>query len=351
MTRERDDFRELKITLWYPGEKKGAHAPARYYPDYDRLSHIESTPVPWFPESIPTHAFERLPVLTTRTGFPVLFFSPGLGTNTDSYTALFTELASHGYVVAAVDHTYDNRGTVMPDGRVLYDDGMWSTALFSSKRERQRFTIERLNVMAADAIFALNQMEKLNRQQDGPFNAKLDLNRVGIFGHSVGGPVGALTCQKDRRFKAAINLDGMPTGQPFVTGAAERGPEQPFLFLTKRFPLTGEFLQRSGLTRAEYEKRDAARRRRAFLLQKLTPASYVASINYAQHISFSDFPLLMTDPPPTIRDRRRVLHVIRTCARAFFDKYLMDKNTALFDRPSADYPELVVDRYGERAQG
>jgi len=33
-------------------------------------------------------------------------------------TALAEDLASHGYVVAGIDHTYESHATAFPDGRV-----------------------------------------------------------------------------------------------------------------------------------------------------------------------------------------------------------------------------------------
>ena len=46
--------------------------------------------------------------------------------------------------------------------------------------------------------------------------AKLDLTRLGVAGHSMGGVAGAQFCVEDRRCKAALNLDGIPQYGPMI---------------------------------------------------------------------------------------------------------------------------------------
>jgi pimeloyl-ACP methyl ester carboxylesterase len=304
--------------------------------------------VPDFSPSISTHAFEQ-PQVSESGPFAVLVFSHGLGSNSDSYTSIFTDLASHGYVVAAIDHTFDNRGTVFPGGKLVTIDDRWSTALYASKIERERFTIARLEVMAEDADFVRRKLEELNQEPSGKFSGKLDLSKLGILGHSLGGAAVALACQKFNAFKACINMDGMPTGEPFLPDSNGNGPEQPFLFLAKRFPLKGALLARSGLTRSEFEALDASRRRRVYHLESAMPNGFVLSIDNAQHISFSDFPLLMSDPAPQYRNRYRVLQRVRIAIRSFFGKYLLNQKTPLFDGQAPADPELTLDRYVQRS--
>jgi dienelactone hydrolase len=342
------DHRRLKVTLWYPAQIKGGPAPAAYFPGFDRLRDVEATLVPDFSPSLRTHAFEQPPVFESGAPFPVLVFSHGLGANTDSYTAIFTDLASHGYVIAAIDHTFDNRGTLFPEGKLVTIDERWSIALHAAKDDREKFTVERLEVMAEDAEFVRRKLDEVNQHGSGMFSGKLDLSKLGIFGHSVGGAAAAVACRKFKAFKASANLDGMPTGAPFLSDSKGAGIQQPFLFLTKRFPLRGGLLARSGLNRSEFEELDAQRRRRVYHLDSGMTAGFALSIDNAQHISFSDFPLLMSDPTPSYRNRYSVLHLVRTCVRSFFDKYLLGQRVPLFDGSVAQYPGVTVDRYAQQ---
>ncbi len=65
--------------------------------------------------------------------FPVLLLSPGQATNAEFYASLAEDLASHGFVVVVVGHTYENVATSFPDGRLLgcascevpHDEAFW----------------------------------------------------------------------------------------------------------------------------------------------------------------------------------------------------------------------------------
>ncbi|NEC19255.1 hypothetical protein G3I50_13440, partial [Streptomyces parvus] len=66
-----------------------------------------------------SHAVPGAPVADGGGRFPVVVFSPGLGGVRTQNTAWAEELASRGYVVAAVDHPYDSAAVVLSDGRTL----------------------------------------------------------------------------------------------------------------------------------------------------------------------------------------------------------------------------------------
>jgi pimeloyl-ACP methyl ester carboxylesterase len=59
-----------------------------------------------------------------------------------------------------------------------------------------------------DATYALDHLPKTGAA--GRIASKLDLTRLGVAGHSMGGVAGAQFCVEDRRCKAALNLDGIP---------------------------------------------------------------------------------------------------------------------------------------------
>ena len=63
----------------------------------------------------------------------------------------------------------------------------------------------------ADTGFALDQLERLNASDpSGRFLGRLDMQRVGVFGHSLGGATALLFCHDDSRCKAGIDVDGLP---------------------------------------------------------------------------------------------------------------------------------------------
>jgi pimeloyl-ACP methyl ester carboxylesterase len=75
--------------------------------------------------------------------------------------------------------------------------------------------------------FALDQLEKLNASDPtGRFTARLDLNELGVFGHSLGGATALQFCHDDPRCKAGVDIDGAPLGSALTDGV-----KQQFLFL------------------------------------------------------------------------------------------------------------------------
>jgi dienelactone hydrolase len=345
LTTDPDAKRELMVTLWYPGKKENGLSPAIYFPNYRLIAGQSPTPLP---ASLKADAFEGAPLPGDVRRFPVVLFSHGLGENTSRYSAQLEELASHGYLVAAIDHTYDNQATVFPDGRVARWSNRWEWAFSSDGLNQQRFIQAQLRVMVGDVSFVVDQLQRLNDERSGMFRTKLDLGRLGFFGHSLGGAIAPLVCQTDSRFKVCLNQDGIPTGQVVILDPAKGKLERPFMFLASRDLVTEDTLQLMALTRTEYEEHERNRQRHAYhVLDTMPVESYVIFINDATHGSFTDNPTLAADSLPTYRKRARTLQVIRDYTRAFLDKYLAGKNPALVD--IAPYPEATISRYGIKA--
>src|SRR5258708_285043 len=136
--------------------------------------------------------------------WPVLLFAPGAGVNTAFYSTFTEDLASHGFVVFAVVPT----GwvvTVFPDGHKVPTSNKRSDDL-------DWITGTALPLWAEDLRFMLDQAERMDRDSNSIFSHKLDLSRVGAFGHSFGGAASILAGLRDPRIHVVLNLDGSPFG-------------------------------------------------------------------------------------------------------------------------------------------
>lgn len=71
---------------------------------------------------IKTYAIPNAKILTNSNEFPVVIFSHGYGCNRDSYATYIEELASYGYVIVGIDHTYDCAITIFPEGKAIFLD-------------------------------------------------------------------------------------------------------------------------------------------------------------------------------------------------------------------------------------
>ena len=155
---------------------------------------------------------------------------PRIGRLQRSYSALLEELASHGYVVAAIQHTYGTSAVGFPDQRLVRFGGKkWNAGDQDPLENRLRFYRSITDVWASDAVFVLDQLAQLEQGTPASvLKGRLDLTHVGIFGHSFGGIAAAQACERDDRFKACLNLDGMRAGLVYLPDDAGHGPRSLF---------------------------------------------------------------------------------------------------------------------------
>lgn len=151
-------------------------------------------------KNIKTYSIENAKLLERDKPFPVIIFSHGFENMRNYSTAHCENLASHGYVVVSVDHTGSCYATQFPEEEPIYSDYK------SPANEEDEITekLKRKDIWVGDIIFTLNMLEEINETS---FNNKLDLNRIGAFGHSMGGIAIIDTCRLDKRLKAIAPLD------------------------------------------------------------------------------------------------------------------------------------------------
>jgi dienelactone hydrolase len=215
--------RELLVRFWYPAPSDTTCNAADYTsPEvWNHFSQLLGMTLP----QVSTNSC--LDARISDGAHPVVVFSHGFtGTFTD-YTFLFEDLASRGYVVASVDHTYEATAVEFPDGRLV--KSVFGSHLTNYVRSDAQALAFAVSVRLDDLKFVLNELERLNAGHDSDFTAKLDLSRIALAGHSLGGLTAILGVENEPRFKAGIVLDGVlpdhpasPTKTPILTLAAGR---------------------------------------------------------------------------------------------------------------------------------
>ncbi|MGC2197693.1 MAG: alpha/beta fold hydrolase [Terriglobales bacterium] len=218
--------RELMVQVWYPADSTRGHPTESYVPNFGRLQKSLNQDWPGMP-AFKTHAALGAPLSLAKKRYPVLVFSHGMNSARFFYTALLEELASHGYIVAAIDHTYWGPGVALSRGRTVpYEDGMDALDRLTSDQIDQMMWAG-VSVMVADEVFVENKIAVLDGAPaiSNPFRNRLDLSRVGVVGHSMGGQAATRACLEYAVFKACACLDGLnpffylrpkPSRKPFV---------------------------------------------------------------------------------------------------------------------------------------
>ncbi len=349
--------RALMVYLWYPTPRDVAGEAEPYLPtakqmdgDHDvRPVMIEEYGALWplmISGEIKSHAIEGAPAAKTPKQFPVVLLSHGLGGTGLEYTSLIEELVSHGYVVAAIEHTYTARAVAFPDGKVVsarqdpVPDGL-------SPEQRWQRMIASTAVLfsrgADDDVFVLNRLVDLDKSgaQGFPLRRRLDLNRVAAMGHSAGGAFAVRACQLDARFKACVSLDGeLPPVAAFPEFPDGKRLQQPVLLL--EVDQTGKRKPFSEAQFADFQKKEVEQ------LNQCPSGSYHVLLNAPGllHGSFSDYWLRAANGKAT--ETEEALHnlsLTESFTLAFLDKHLKDRAEPLLDQPSQS-PEARVKAYG-----
>jgi len=259
------DTRTLVVRFFYPAkvtssEKKypylGAKMPffQQHIASQYHLTHATSK---LLLRNINTHSYIDAPVAKEQQEYPVILFSHGgFGYPSDMYSVILENLASHGYIAAAIDHPYFNGLTLYKSGKVVTEQKLSSQFNKMSQQEQKVFLATIVETFKADLAFLVGELAKLNENQSSIFYHHLDLNRIAAMGRSAGGTTAIEFCRTDDRCKAAIDLDGWydhvighePINKPLLLVFAEKSLEvdEP----------TPEYLQRKELTREDYYERE-----------------------------------------------------------------------------------------------
>jgi pimeloyl-ACP methyl ester carboxylesterase len=217
------------------------------------------------------------------------------------YDAFAGDLASHGYIVVGVNHPYDVAAVALQDGQVAqYIDGPMSFA------GREVWTGARVAERTADLLFVLSLLHELNGQGDALLSGRMDLTRVGVMGHSLGGITAAQACQAGDDLAACLNLDGIQRGGPFSADDHPSPPRQPFMMITKEKELTPA---------------------QAALFAAASSGSYRVVLPAAAHDSFTDGALLRPSLLPGRSET--ILAWVRAYTLAFFEQKLLDRESEL----------------------
>lgn len=251
-----DDHRSFLTTVWYPAENKKSSVKAPYI-SADIAWYIAERKAPFsFLLShfnlIETNSFIGAPISNNQARYPVLIFSHGYESHPSMYHSFVEEIASHGYIIFFINHTYESSGTSLPDGTTIFTDTAtvnssfdWSKIephynryLEAKTEEEKKIAIfgalkstgfhDRVKYWAKDVTYLIDQISDNNFHH--AFKDKMDLQNLGIIGHSIGGSLAVEMLLKDHRIKVGVNLDGGQYGdvldsvvnKPFMYVEADR---------------------------------------------------------------------------------------------------------------------------------
>jgi predicted dienelactone hydrolase len=367
--------RRLLVRVWYPAGDTQGLKPRPYFTIEEARTTGRSLGAlfkfpPFFTylKHVRTNSYENAPLAPGASGLPVVIYSHGFTSFLGQNTVLMEELASHGYVVFSLQHTYDSAATLFPDGTLapmdpkMFDRGEEGAAPVQAQidaiagknldarlqgqlqlRETGLAKAERITrsgvIWAADRIFLHDQLQA-GRVPDAikPILAASDLTRVGEMGMSFGGATSGSVCMVDRRCAAGINLDGAD----FPFQAFDAAMPVPFLMFHSDMRTIYQAMgvePPGGRARAfndfSYE---------TFATAGTNPKVQRLQLREAKHLGLSDFSLFIRRP---VRDpllgatpAKVMIGAQNDYVRAFFDRHLRGRYAA--EPPSKTYADWIL---------
>jgi predicted dienelactone hydrolase len=336
--------REVLAWVWYPAAASPPDStPDDYIPAQMRAA-IAPAGFPFGfvyrnPSKVRAHAV-RSPTIHSGRPHPVVVLRGGASKEVVDYSTLAEDLASHGYVVVGIDAPYRTGRLVFPDGRTVRRTPQNDVEEYSGE-EQVRVANRLLTGWVSDIGFVLDRLAQLNASDAaGPFAGRLDMTRVGVFGHSFGGAQAAQFCHDDGRCKAAVDIDGRPFGT-----VVQEGMPKPFMFL-----MTGQAdFSAARAATVDPETREVAASIFS-IYGRLPPATRsLITMRGANHFTFSDDGAVLSSD--ILRralytigllkmDGRRQLEMTAYCLRTFFDAYLGEPQPSRLSLDTTRYPEL-----------
>jgi len=330
---QEDGPRKFLIQIWYPAVPGPDSQHAPWVNDTKTYGHAISTYlglVPFFLDHmnlVTTPAWQDAPVAAAEGGFPVILFSHGWNGFAAQNTDQALELASRGYMVIAVQHTYGAVVTVFPDGEIEYNN----------PRALPEGTPEPGNTEAAQKLgeqwaqdigYALDFMTSQNEDPTSPFYSSMDLSKVGVYGHSTGGGAAIQFCGTDERCTALLGMD--PFMKPVSKDILDNGLSQTALFMFSQDWRDETDSRNNLLFKQFYENFDAS--------------THVIAIRGTGHYDYTDLPMLSPyahylglKGPINVKE---VTEIVNTYLTFFFNQQLKGYPTDLFTGGST-YQEVI----------
>ena len=304
--------RELLARFWYPTDLVRSCTPAAYASSgvwnyMAQLIHVN-------PPQVKTNSCQDAPIAAGN--HPVVVFTHGYTGNFTDYTFLFEDLASRGYVVASVAHTYESTAVEFPDGRLL--KSLMGSHLEKKLQLDEPSTTLAVAVRLSDLKFVVNELGRLNEPRQSPFAGALDLSRVALAGHSLGGMTALLGAELDPRFRAAVSLDGVTPGSWF------HATEKPIMMLVAGRDWDDDMCH---------------------VWTRLHGPRFSLNFKDSEHLTPSDAIWLTEGAVKTSGGMDKTVAAVRNYVAAFLDVNMNVKPTAgddLLAGPSSDYPDVEL---------
>lgn len=311
LSKESGKPRKIAVQFWYPTDRNDSEV------QYD---------------------ISGAPISTLEQNYPVLIFSHGAFGMRLSNASAFRELASHGYIVASIDHTYHSFYTSFSDGEgILVNNDFLNEAIAASSGDLSpeiEFEVshEWLDLRTADIEFVIDSLKTGKIEiAGGILNSHMDLNMIGLFGHSLGGASAAQVLRERDEVKAAIVIDGTMIGD--IIGL---NSDNSVIITDHNFNKPIMLMYNSSFK--EQEAREASYLPNINAFDNSMDVAYSLYIENSGHLNFTDLPRISPFLSEKLGigtiDSLKCIEIVNDYTLAFFNKHIKGQPSELLDGAS-----------------
>ena len=307
--------RHITAQVWYPSERGNNEVRAFYAPlvdttasDYGRLM-----------ARVETHATMRAPFAASLTTAPVVVLSTGRVMAAYDYSSIAEELASHGVIVVGVNSSLLSR-MFLTDGNVIPPLPAPPLSVLQHFDSADVYFEPMVQAVTGDLAFVLKRLSEID-QSDAVLRRRLDLNRLGMMGHSNGAIAASRACASERRCQGFLGIEGTQTRE-----LRKNGVTKPYALLISDQSLGFD---------AENVYRELGNRSGTHYT--------VLTVRGAGHNTFTDLLLIRPTLFSYHIEPRRGVDITRGAVHAFFQAVLQDRSLLpTWTAPLASYSEVSV---------
>lgn len=221
--------------------------------------------------------------------YPLIVFSHGAFGVKMSNTSTFTELASNGYVVVSIDHSYHAAGTMDADGHLTIGSQAFMQEVINANSEvyteQEKFELysKWMTLRTEDMNFVLDEILEKPENTSAEIYNLIDKDKIGLMGHSLGGAASAQLGRDRKDISAVIDLDGSMLGEYRMNsdGVIEMN-EEPYPLPILNF--YSEYVMNELKANPEYVYVNQ-------YMSSISSRAFETTIKGSNHMSYTDLPL------------------------------------------------------------
>lgn len=267
--------------------------------------------------------------------YPLIVFSHGATGVIDSNYSTCMELASNGYVVVSIGHPYQAIYVEDVNGKKTFIDGEFFKQVMtdngSDTPEHEMAVYENsqkwLEVRTGDMNFVIDTIIGKCAAKESDIFQRIDLDKIGLFGHSLGGATAVAVGRERDDVDAVIDLEGTMLGE-YV--GYEEGE-----YVVNNEPYTIPLLDVNSSAVYEETTKDESREYINFFVGRNAKDFHEVVFHDVSHLNFTDLPLASPMIAKMLgtgdADARECIETVNDMVLHYFNYYLKDAEELLIE--------------------